>query len=317
MNSRPPRIVVLFVMALAAGVTPAAAQLNTQHIKGLVGLKGGSLPPEHWYFIAPLIYVYNTDTIRNADGNKLPVNASINSFAYAGGAMRVTSKKILGGDYAFQILFPVGANNLLQGDRIDENPGPGLSDSAIVPIQLGWHGTRADAMASYLLYIPTGRYTDGASDNTGYGMWGQEVSAGTTVYLTPSRQLHAATTISFTFQSKKEDSETQVGSAMNLEGGIGADFLQGGLTAGLSYYYSGKLTQDVIDGLPTFLQPGKGKVFGLGPEGTLVIAKNRTIYAFVKVNYFWETYARITTQGQAFAITLTLPFRPIALPPAK
>ena len=30
------------------------------------------------------------------------------------------------------------------------------------------------------------------------------------------------------FQSKKEDSETKVGNVMNLEGGLGGDFLKGG-----------------------------------------------------------------------------------------
>ncbi len=45
------------------------------------------------------------------------------------------------------------------------------------------------------------------------------------------------------FQSKKEDSETKVGNAMNLEGGLGGDFLKGGLTVGGSdYYASFKLT---------------------------------------------------------------------------
>ena len=57
-------------------------------------------------------------------------------------------------------------------------------------------------------------------------MWGHEMSFGTTVYLNEARQFHAATLASFNFQTKKEDSETQVGNVMNLEGGIGADLSQ-------------------------------------------------------------------------------------------
>jgi hypothetical protein len=34
---------------------------------------------------------------------------------------------------------------------------------------------------------------------------------------------------------------------MNLEGGVGADFLKGGLTAGLNYYASFKLTEHRIE----------------------------------------------------------------------
>jgi hypothetical protein len=32
-------------------------------------------------------------------------------------------------------------------------------------------------------------------------------------------------------EEQKEDSETKVGNVMNLEGGLGGDFLKGGLTA--------------------------------------------------------------------------------------
>ena len=79
--------------------------------------------------------------------------------------------------------------------------------------------------------------------------------------MTESRQWHAATLATFDFQSKKEDSETKVGNAMNLEGGLGGDFLKGGLTAGLNYYASFKLTDDQIEGFPGILIRGKNKVF--------------------------------------------------------
>src|SRR5262249_59100999 len=116
------------------------------------------------------------------------------------------------------------------------------------------------------------------------------------------------------FQSKKEDSDTKVGNTMNLEGGVGGDFLKGGLTAGLAYYASFKLTDDVIDGVPGILIRGKNRVFALGPEVSLALAKNGVLYGFLKFNYEWEAYARTTTQGSEFSITLTLPIKPIALP---
>jgi hypothetical protein len=298
----------------AIGVTSAHAQLNTQHIKGLVGLKAGSMPPPHWYVIAPLVYLYNTDTIRRKDGTKLPVDLSITSTALAGGVSWVSTKRILGGFYNFQLLMPAGIDNRLQGTEIDQSTGFGITDSAIVPIGLGWHFKRADAIANYAIFIPTGRYEDGASDNTGFGMWGHEILFGTTVYLTESKQYHAATVMSFDFQSKKEDSETKVGNAMNLEGGFGGDFMRGGITAGLAYYASFKLTDDVIDGLPGIFVPGKNKAFALGPEVTIALASKTKVYGFVKVNYEWEVYARTTTQGSEFSITASFPIPSIPLP---
>src|SRR5262249_19839190 len=143
------RLMIGSVVACIAGAGQAHAQLNTQHIKGTVGLKGGSQPPPNIYVIAPLAYVYNTDDVRDRNGDQVQrIGAKITSVAWAAGVSVVTSKKILGGNYGFQILFPVGVNNRLQGTEIDANPGGGLSDSGLVPISLGWHFTRANVMTS-------------------------------------------------------------------------------------------------------------------------------------------------------------------------
>jgi len=302
------------LLAWAIAVTPARAQLATQHVKGLVGLKGGSTPPPHTYVIAPLFYLYDTDTVRTREGNRLPIDAKISSVALAGGINVVTTKKLFGADYGYQLLFPVWINNRIQGTEIDSNPGGGLTDSAVVPISLGWHFKRAEVLANYMIYLPTGRYTDGASDNTGLGMWGQELGFGTTVYLNDARKYHAATVASFNFQSKKEDSQTKVGTAMNLEGGVGGDFLKGGLTAGLVYYASFKLAADRLEGFPLNIAPGKNKVFALGPEVSFPLVSKGSVLGFVKANYQWEVYARAGTQGAEFSIVATFLVKPIKLP---
>jgi hypothetical protein len=313
-----PRVVRWFVAAAVAvwalGVVPAYAQLNTQHLKGATGLKSGSQPPPHLYAVLPVLYLYNTDTVKDRDGNTLPINVDLTSAAFGVGFVKVTTKKIFGGHYGFQVLFPVGANNRIQGTEIDQNPGAGLTDSVVQPVQLGWHFKQADAVAGYTIFVPTGRYTNGASNNTGFGMWGHELSVGTTVYFDATKQFHAATLATFDFQSKKEDSETKVGNVMNLEGGVGGDFLKGGLTAGLAYYASFKLTDDRIDGLPAILIRGRNKVFALGPEVSLALARKGVLYGFIKVNYQWEVYARTNTQGTEFSLTLSLPIKPIKLP---
>jgi hypothetical protein len=306
--------VALFLVATFA--LPASAQLNTQHIKGAVGLKGGSVPPPHWYVVAPLVYTYNTDTVRDRDGNKIPVNADITVALFGTGVTRITTKKFLGGNYGFSAVV-AGVNNRLQAAEIEFDPGGGLTDMVVQPVILGWSFKRADVMASYTMYLPTGRYNRGGSDNLGFGMWGHEPAVGTTVYLNASRQFHAATVASVTFQSNKEDSDTHVGTAMNLEGGVGADFLKGGLTTGLVYYTSFKLQSDRIDVVPDIpgtIVGGKNKVFAFGPEVSLAIAAKGTIFAFLKVNYQWEVFAKTNTQGNALILTLSLPVKPIKLP---
>jgi hypothetical protein len=122
--------------------------------------------------------------------------------------------------------------------------------------------------------------------------------------------------VSFDFQSKKKDSETKVGNMMILEGGVGADFLKGGLTTGLDYYAGFKLSDDQIQGFPSNLPIGKNKVFALGPEVSMALARKGVLYGFLKVVYQWEVYARTTTQGNMFMVSLTFAAKPIKLPGA-
>jgi hypothetical protein len=144
-------------------------------------------------------------------------------------------------------------------------------------------------------------------------MWGHEPSVGATVYLTESRQYHAATVVNLTFNTKKRNTDTQVGTAMNLEGGIGGDFLKGALTAGLVYYTEWKLADDQIEGFPEILVRGKNKVFALGPEVSFPLAWKKEVHGFLKVNYQWEVYARTTTQGSEMTILATFLMKPIKL----
>jgi len=314
-SSRSIHVLAVATTLVAGLAWPVHAQLNTQHVKGSFGVKGGSQPPPGEYAIAPLLYFYSTDDIRNKNGDQVPINANIDAALFGAGVAVVTEKTILGGYYGFNVLI-AGANNRLQGTEIDQNPGAGITDSVLCPFQLGWHKKRGDALVYYQLYLPTGRYEDGASNNTGMGMWGQEIGGGGTVYLTGDRKYHAATVVSLNFQSDKKDSTTHVGNEMNFEGGVGGDFLKGGLVAGLAYYSAFKISDDRIEvgHLPQRLPLNKSNTFGLGPDITLAIAKANTVYGFLNVKYFWEVYAKTTTKGGGLLISATFPFKPIHVP---
>jgi hypothetical protein len=82
-------VVVLACVSMAA---PAEAQLNTQHIKGTVGLKSGSQAPAGVYFIAPLFYVYKADEVKDRNGDRLGLgDADFTSRIY--GAASTSSRK--------------------------------------------------------------------------------------------------------------------------------------------------------------------------------------------------------------------------------
>jgi hypothetical protein len=115
------------------------------------------------------------------------------------------------------------------------------------------------------------------------------------------------------FFSKKKDSDIKVGTILNLEGGVGHDMLQGGLSAGLAYYATYKLTDDQLEPIANVLVRGKNRVYGLGPEITLALAAKKTLYGLVTVRYQWEMGARVATEGGAFNILATFLLKPLKL----
>ena len=139
------RLYAAVVVLIALSLWPRAtlAPLLTQHVEGAVGLKSGSQPPPGGYVPLPVFYLYSTDTVKDRNGNRLPGNSDLTSSFFGMGYSQVTTKKILGAFYGFSVLFPVGANNRIQGTEIDANPGAGFTDSAFTPISLGWHRSRA------------------------------------------------------------------------------------------------------------------------------------------------------------------------------
>jgi len=315
MTGRRAPSLIAIVMLLGCLYLPrvASAQLNGQNIKGDAGLKSGSQAPPGAYVAVPL-WFYTADEVKNRNGETV-LSGKLDAAVFGAALNVVTPKKLFGANYGFLVALP-WANNRVQGaEDFDSNPGVGLTDMYVQPINLGWHTPRADVILAYGLYLPTGRYENGADNNTGLGMWAQEFLAGTTLYLNSARSLHAATTATFNVQSKKRDSSTKVGNILNLEGGAGADFLGGGLTAGLAYYGTFKVSDDQFDSpLAQLLIRGRNRVWGLGPEVTLAIAANKTVYGFVTVRYQWELAARTATQGAAWNILATFPLKPIRLP---
>lgn len=131
--------------------------------------------------------------------------------------------------------------------------GLGFSDMYVQPLQLGWHKKRYDALAGYGLYMPTGRFTAGASDNHGLGMWSHELSAGATVYLDEKKQWHAATNAYYNIQSHIKGTNRKAGNVLSLEGGVGRTFCSGLCNVGVDYYTQWKVTDDTFPNVPQAL----------------------------------------------------------------
>ena len=295
-------LVATYVLTLLAAV-PAQAQLNGSHSLGDFGVNSGSQPQPGFY--AALFYLgYDTDTIKNADGETIrlapnsPGSLGLNAFAPM--AWYVSKAKFLGANVGVLVVVP-WANASLEAPafQLENTIDTGIADMLVRPLDLGWHSKRADVAAGLQIYVPTGRYTPGADDNLGKGMWTYEPFVGTTVYLDEKRTLSLATTAYWEIHGSKEDSDVKVGQILTLQGGLGKSFLGGGLIIGAASYAQWKLTEDR---LRSFQLPGGGeidvdfpnkhKVFGFGPDVTLPVATKSKLFALVNIRYLWETGAQ-------------------------
>ena len=98
------------------------------------------------------------------------------------------------------------------------------------------------------VFAPTGRYTDGASDNTGLGMWSYELYGGTTVYLNEDRTWSFAALAFYETHSSKDDSDVKVGDILTIEGGLGKSWANGAAAFGVSYFAQWKVSEDELGG---------------------------------------------------------------------
>lgn len=310
---------------------PAWAQLNGENLTGDMGVKSGT-QPEPGFYVSSIYYRYRTDSLKDPQGKPMGLDPSGNANQTIQAAMPlfyyVTPKKLFGANIGMMAVLPFGSGSLeAPGLGLSEEASRGLSDLYVMPLQLGWHFARADAIAGVGLFAPTGRYTAGASDNLGKGMWSYEVSGGGTFYLDRQRSFSVSTTAFWETHGKKEGEvhvenvsidNVKVGQLLTLEGGVGKSFLHGAASIGMAYYAQWKITPDQFElspgSLPLYTIPEQHRVFGFGPDVTIPIATKTRLLSLVNVRYMWEMGAQLKTQGQTFIITNTIPVGGIKIP---
>lgn len=303
-TARVPGVIglVLLVFAFIGAAQTASAQLNIPVIRGDNGLKSGSQAPPG-VFISGVVYFYDANEIVDKDGRRFN-RLSIEQGVPAAALTYVSKKKFLGGNYSATVVLPL-LNVAIDTPQSPSGTGIGFSDMYVQPIQLGWHQKRYDALVGYGLYIPTGKFTAGASDNHGLGMWSHELSAGATVYLNDKKDWHVSSLASYNIQSHIRGTNRKAGNVLSLEGGLGHTFCSGLCNVGMDYYTQWKVTDDTLPPVPSnFIS--KHRYYGVGPEVNGVIPINAKTMAIFKVAYFHEFGNRVATQGQSIFMSVTL-----------
>lgn len=137
------------------------------------GLKSGIMPTRPGFIYQNSTILFHTTTFRDDNGDKPSGVDEANIWANRNTLLWVSGRKILGADHAAGVAAPIAnlaPHPVVVGGRTLET-GVGFTDIPVVPIILGWHWTDIHLQGGYTAFLPVGKFTLGASDNTGRGFW--------------------------------------------------------------------------------------------------------------------------------------------------
>jgi hypothetical protein len=252
--------------------------------------------------MAPLWYRNDYQGLRNANGDRIAsaLNFDLNILTVP--AVAVTTKaKLAGATYGFQIVpMVMGSRAELAETGRGGGNDFGFGDMYIQPINLGWRTKRADIIAAYGLYLPTG------TDDRSLDMWAHEIEVGTTVYMDAAKMWHVAATGFYDIHQNKRGIDLKVGDILTIEGGVGRSIVKGAGNVGMSYVAQWKVTDDSGSDFPARLQKSKGRAFGLGPDISMPVFAKGTLVGLVGFRYTFEFGVKTNFEGRTLALSFTL-----------
>jgi hypothetical protein len=218
--------IALLACLLLGGSSSALAQQKGQWVPGQYGLNAGVFP-EPGISYANLALNYSSSRLNDSNGKPIlqNVNTTYGFWVDENIIYFVPKHKILGGYFT-----PYIALNYANGELVANitgtslsagGGGSGFADTFVQPLSLGWHLKRADLNVGYAFTAPTGRFTPGAADNVGSGYWGNNITSGTTYYITKDKGTSANLTTDWEVHSQKTGTNQTPGQAFTDEWGVG------------------------------------------------------------------------------------------------
>ena len=288
------------VLVLFAG--PAAGQERGQYLAGSRGLNTAEQPAPGITY-ANMFFVYPTSTFKDRNGDKAPIDFSLNLVGDLNVLAYTPKKKFLGATYSASVAIPF-ATSAVTIPRIGSNiSGGGIGDIYIEPISLGWAMKKGKVRAAYGVYAPTG------VDSTTSDYWGHQITLGGSY--SPGKtglwQINASS--AWEIHHKKGHEDLTVGNNVTFEYGVGKTFVKNGgqqlYQFGIVGYSAFQLTNDSGTAVPALSQGVKDRVHAIGPEfGVILPAKKLNLLVRVLPEYA----AHGRTQGLTFIFTLSKTF---------
>jgi len=331
MSSRIRPITLALALITAGFVPPLLGQQKGQWVPGQMGLNAGVIPDPGITY-ANMAVNYSASRLNDSNGNRIlqNVTGTYSFWVDENIVYYVPNHKFLGGYFMPYIAVNVANGSLvaeLNGTNLGTSGGgSGLADTYVQPLNLGWHFKRADFNVGYAFTAPTGRYTAGASNNVGSGYWGNNITSGTTFYITKNKATSANLLTDWEVHGQRKAASVPAGQVSNvtpgqaftMEWGLGQllplkkDFsrlLQLGLVGYDQWQVSSNGGSYLVAGLPVAASRlPYYSVHGIGFQANYILpAKNLNFF----FKYYGEYSAKARPQGRTIVFggswTLRIP----------
>lgn len=280
--------------------TVSFAGEQSHYVNGVEGLKAPSLPPPGWYVRLYGAY-YSSDTLRDANGDKLPVGFDADVLAIVPRLIWITPYKILGADYGMDVLAPYLSKHITIDAMSLDAKSSGFGDICIEPVLLSWHLARADVCAAAGGYLKTGDYDAQDPSSPGDGYNSLLFTLGSTLYLDAAKTRTASALARYEVNGEKDDVNITPGDTFHFEWGVSQNLAKL-FDVGLVGYCQWQVTDDRGSGVKEGTQGDHDQSFAVGPEVQCFIPQVKTI---ASLRYEHEFAVRDRPEGQIGVLTLT------------
>jgi hypothetical protein len=218
-------IFAVLLCLLLIGTVPLQAQQKGQWVPGQFGLNAGVIPDPGVTY-ANLALNYSSSQLNGPNGKAISSITGTYSFWVDENIIYYVPKhKFLGGYFMPYIVLNYATGELVANitgtNLTGGGGGSGFADTFVEPLNMGWHLKRADVNVGYAFTAPTGRFTPGASNNVGSGYWGNNLTSGTTFYITKNKGTSANLATDWEIHGQKSGTNIMPGQAFTMEWGFG------------------------------------------------------------------------------------------------
>lgn len=277
------------------GFAQSPTPLTGHYPPGQSGIRGASTP-ESGFVYTNFSRFFSNLQVMDARGDAAQ---SLDEVRYANISMLAwtTDWQVFGMRYGAVAGIPFSTGNLRPEADEEESTDLGLGDILITPLALYGKSERADYQVQLTLWSASGRFSPGAHDNRGTGFQALVYSFGGVFYPSADRESWSLSAIARIEQNFEQDgSNITPGDDIVIDWGVGRIFRvwQRPLDLGVSGFAAWQISSQ--SGGATSADPGRYRIFGIGPEASMPITERLSLRARAQ----WELGARNIVSGNNF-----------------